>query len=92
MRDGVSVTTYSYDDDTRTLVVDTDDGAYHGEIDYDDDARELSETWGGSAAGADHSRTTYRYAGAQLLAVSYEVGAPLAVVEVDTLRYCQSLP
>nr|HEX4317970.1 hypothetical protein [Kofleriaceae bacterium] len=87
-----TVTTYTYDDDARTLVIDTDSGAYHGEIDYDDDARELDEQWGGSASDAERSRTTYRYGGDGLHDVTYEIGSDLEVAEVDTLRYCASTP
>jgi len=88
VRDGTSSTTYSYDDDGRTVTIDTDSGAFTGTIIYDDDNHELSETWGGSDPSAIASQTTYDYDGGQLLDVTYESGTPLAVIEVDTLRYC----
>ena len=88
--DDGSVTTYSYDDDGRTLTVDS--GSWHGQIEYDDRARELSESWDGSAPGGIANATDYAYSGEQLATVTYRSGsqaAPhdLATVEVDTYRY-----
>ncbi len=88
VRDGTSTTAYTYDDDGRTVTIDTDSGAFTGTIVYDDDNDELFEAWGGSDPTAVASQTTYDYDGDQLLGMTYESGTPLATVEVDTLRYC----
>jgi YD repeat-containing protein len=90
--DDGSVTTYTYDDDGRTLTVDTGAGAWHGVIDYDDRARELSESWDGTALGAIANATEYTWNGELLTTATYRSGsqvAPhdLATVEVDTYRY-----
>jgi YD repeat-containing protein len=88
VRDGASVTTYTYDDDGRTVSIDTDRGAFTGTIIYDDDDNELSETWGGSDPSALASQTSYTYDGDRLIGITYERGTPLAVIETDTLFYC----
>jgi len=86
-----SITTYAYDDaESRTITVDTDGGASHGVLSYDDDNRQLAETWGGSEEIS--SETRYDWAADRLLTVTYSYGtqdAPreLRVFEVDTLRY-----
>jgi YD repeat-containing protein len=82
-----STTTYRYDDDGRTLSIDTDGGKFHGEVVYDDRDRELSEAWGGSDPSAVPSETDYAYDGDRLLSVTMRQGSPLATVETDTLRY-----
>ena len=83
-----SVTTYRYDDDGRTVSVDTDDGAFTGTIVYDADNYELMESWGGANPAAVASQTTYAYDGDRLLGMQYERGTPLVLVENDSLRYC----
>jgi YD repeat-containing protein len=83
-----STTTYSYDDDGRTLTIDTDAGAFHGEIAYDERDRELFETWGGRDPNAVPSETDYAYAGDRMTSVTYRQGAPLVTLQTDTLRYC----
>jgi YD repeat-containing protein len=87
VQDGGPTTTYTYDDDGRTLAIDTGSGAFHGDIVYDDRDRELSETWGGSDPNAASTQTEYVYAGDRLVSATYRQGKPLATVEVDTLRY-----
>jgi len=87
---GGSTTTYTYDDeDTRTLTIDTDNGAFHGVVVYDAQSRELSETWGGSDPQATARSTVYLYAGDLLQTVTYqEAGA----TETDTMRYACDTP
>jgi YD repeat-containing protein len=87
-----TITTYTYDDDGRTLTIDTDAGAWAGVIEYDDRARELSEHWDGNAPGVIATSTTYSWSGDQLLTMTYRSGSQaarrdLATVEVDTYRY-----
>jgi YD repeat-containing protein len=87
-----STTTYTYDDDARTLVVDTDNGAYRGLLTYDDHAHELSEAWDGTAPGVVATQTDYDWSADRLLAVTYLSGSAamphsVATTEIDTLRY-----
>lgn len=82
-----SLTLYTYDDDARTVTVDTDSGRFRGVIVYGDANRELSETWGGSDPRATASDTEYTWSGDRMLSATYRQGTPLAVVEVDTFRY-----
>ena len=86
--EGTTTTTYTYDDDGRTVTIDTGAGAFTGTIIYDDDNNELFEAWGGSDPTAVATQTTYDYDGDRMLGMTYESGTPLAIVEVDTLRYC----
>jgi YD repeat-containing protein len=86
--EGRSTTTYTYDDDdTRSIMIDTDHGAFVGVITYDDQSRELSETWGGSDPQAQAQQTTYTWSGERLSSVTFMQGTPLATVEVETPRY-----
>jgi YD repeat-containing protein len=87
VQDNGPTTTYTYDDDGRTLAIDTGSGAFHGDIVYDEQNRELSETWGGTDPNAPASEIDYVYAEDRMLSATYRQGKPLAVVEVDTLRY-----
>jgi YD repeat-containing protein len=80
-------TTYAYDDQALTITIDTGSGAFHGVIAYDTDFRELSEVWGGSDPNAVASSTVFDWSGDQLNGITYSSGTPLAVVEVDTVRY-----
>jgi YD repeat-containing protein len=88
-----STTTYTYDDSaTRTVTIDTDDGANHGVIVYDDQSREQSEAWDGTGSGVWASATQYDWSDSQLLGATFESGtddAPhvLTTTEVDTLVY-----
>ncbi|MFT3698240.1 MAG: hypothetical protein QM831_34175 [Kofleriaceae bacterium] len=81
---GGDTTTYTYDDDGRTLTIDTENGGFHGVITYDDRARELSEVWGGTDPQADPRSTTYVYAGDDLQSVTY---VTTDSTEVDTMKY-----
>lgn len=81
---GGETTTYTYDDDGRTLTIDTANGAFHGVVRYDDRARELSETWGGSDPNAETRSTTYVYAGDQLQTATYVTANG---TEIDTMKY-----
>jgi YD repeat-containing protein len=93
VQDGGSTTTYTYDDAaTRTLTIDTGDGAFHGVIVYDDQNREQSEAWGGTDPTAIASTTQYDWNDGQLLGATFQQGsdnspASLATIEVDTLVY-----
>jgi hypothetical protein len=87
---GSSTTIYTYDDDNRTLSVDTDDGSFTGFYVFDGYGNELSELWGGSNQYAYPTQTVYRYNGDQLLGYTYSTGTPLTATEVDTMRYCAS--
>lgn len=94
---GGSTTTYTYDDDQgRTLTVDTDNGAFHGVYLYDDQNRELSETWGGTDPRATARVTTYDYTNDLLATITYQQAAtttePLVTVETDTMRYTCDTP
>jgi YD repeat-containing protein len=93
VQDGGSTTTYTYDDAaTRTVTIDTGDGAFHGVIVYDDQNREQSEAWGGTDPTAIATTTQYDWSGGQLLGATFQQGsdnspASLATIEVDTLVY-----
>ncbi len=88
-----STTTYTYDDsDTRTITIDTDNGAFHGVIVYDDQDHELSESWDGTDPGLIAEDSRYEWSGNRLLTETYRsgsTGAPhqLTTFELDTLRY-----
>lgn len=85
-------TTYTYDDtEARRITIDTNAGAFHGEVVYDDGDRELYETWGGTDANARKSETQYSYDGDRLTSVTYHQTAPEEGSETDTLLYrCDS--
>jgi YD repeat-containing protein len=93
VQDNGSTTTYTYDDAaTRTVTIDTDGGASHGVIVYDDQSREQSEAWDGTGAGVIASATQYDWNGGQLLGATFQQGstdAPhtLVTYQVDTLVY-----
>jgi YD repeat-containing protein len=73
--DDGSTTTYTYDDGaTRTLTIDTDNGVQHGVIMYDDQSRELSESWDGTGSNVLASSTTYDWNDGQLLGATFESG------------------
>ena len=89
---GGPTTTYVYDDTALTLTIDTSAGAFHGVIAYDDQNRELSETWGGSDPSAIASEEAYDWDGDRLLAATYRSSqtndaSQMQLVETDTLRY-----
>jgi hypothetical protein len=86
------VTTYTYDDDGRTMTLDTNNGAYHGVVIYDDHNDELSESWDGTDPSVIASQNTYDWDGDRLLSITYRSGTQdfphdLQTFEVDTLRY-----
>ena len=86
--EGGSTTTYTYDDDdTRSVTIDTDHGAFVGVVTYDDQSRELSETWGGSDPQAQQQQTTYVWSDDRLSSITFMQGTPLVTVEVETPRY-----
>jgi YD repeat-containing protein len=90
--DDGTITRYTYDDDGRTMTMDTGNGAFHGVVIYDDRDHELSESWDGTDPGALASENLYDWDGDRLLSITYRSGsqaAPhqLATVQVDTLRY-----
>jgi YD repeat-containing protein len=89
---GGPTTTYVYDDAALTLTIDTSAGAWHGVIAYDDQNRELAETWGGSDPSAIASDETYTWDGDRLLSLTYlsaQNNDPTQeqLIETDTLRY-----
>ena len=91
IEDTGSTTTYTYDDaESRTITIDTDHGAYHGVLSYDDDNHQLAEAWTGTQT--IDTETRYDWSADRLLTITYRSGsqdAPrdLRVYEVDTLRY-----
>ena len=92
MQDGGPTTIYTYDDDARTITIDTNAGQFHGVIAYDDQNRELSELWGGSDPAALATQTTYDYDGDRLVQVAFASGdatSPhdLRPIETDTVLY-----
>jgi YD repeat-containing protein len=92
VQDGGVATTYTYDDDGRTTTIDTDNGAVVGVLVFDDQNRELSETWGGSDPFAIASDETYDYDGDRLLDITYRSGTTAdpqlpTFVETDTIEY-----
>ena len=97
VQDGAQITTYTYDDDARTTTIDTDNGAFVGVIEVDDQNREISEVWGGSDPSAIASVYTYDYDDDRLLAAVYRSGsttAPqqLTTFETDALLYTCATP
>jgi YD repeat-containing protein len=91
--DGGPTTRYTYDDEaTRTITIDTGDGAFHGVLSYDDRDHEQSEVWGGTDPSAIAREDVYVWSGDRLVSVTYRsatADAPtqLQTVETDTLRY-----
>ena len=90
--DGGNAINYTYDDAARVITIDSGGGAYHGTVTYDDQFREINETWGGSDPHAWASEDLYTYSGDRLDTIVYSSGtedAPqtLTLVETDTLRY-----
>jgi hypothetical protein len=80
-------TIYSYDDDARTTLIDSQGGAYRGVVTYDEQNHMLSETW----TGADNYARddVYTYDGDRLLAASHSEsgGGQVDSKLVDTYRY-----
>jgi YD repeat-containing protein len=93
LADGGSTTTYSYDDaETRTITIDTDNGAVVGVIEYDGGDHELSEHWDGSDPNLIANAIDYTWTGDRLVGevVSYgseQAHHQLEVVETHTIRY-----
>ena len=91
--EGGLTTRYTYDDEaTRTITIDTGDGAFHGVVSYDASDREQSEVWGGSDPQAIARDDVYTWSGDRLVSVTYRSGtqqAPtqLQTIETDTMRY-----
>lgn len=74
-------TIYSYDDDARTTLIESQGGAYHGVVTYDEQNHMLSETWTGDGVATED---TYSYDGDRMLtSLHREAGA----TQVDTYRY-----
>jgi hypothetical protein len=74
-------TIYSYDDDARTTLIDSQGGAYHGVVIYDEQNHMLSETWTGE--GTD-TADEYTYDGERLLTAQHSESG---VTQIDTYRY-----
>jgi hypothetical protein len=74
-------TIYSYDDDARTTIIDSQGGAYRGVVVYDDQNHMLSETWTGEGATRED---LYAYDGERLLTATHrEAGA----TQINTYVY-----
>jgi hypothetical protein len=81
--DGSAPTIYTYDDEARTVTVDTDNGAYRGLVTYDEANHELSEHWDGTAEGVIARDLGYAWDGDRLQAITMRMGtdaAPHALV------------
>jgi YD repeat-containing protein len=89
--DGPS-TIYTYDDDGRTITIDTDQGAFRNVLTYDDANRQLTEIWSGNDPSLIAGEQVFEWDGDRLLKMTYRSGsesAPdeLRVVEVDSYLY-----
>lgn len=90
--DGGYSTIYTYDDDERTITIDTGQGAYRGVIVYDEANRRLSESWDGTDPSVYASEELYEWSGDRLRKITYREGtdfAPhvLSTVEIHTYSY-----
>ena len=95
--DSGDATTWTYDDQARTITADTGNGAFHDVITYDDQDRELAEVWGGSDPSAIAGEEDYAWQGDELASATYRSAsqdAPqtLVTIATDTMRYDCSMP
>ncbi len=79
-----TTTVYSYDDDARTITIDTDDGAVLGVIELDDSNRELSERWTGTDPSAIDSEQIFTWSGDRLERMTYREEDSL---QIETYLY-----
>ena len=83
-----STTVYTYDDDARTITIDTDDGAFVGVIEYDGEDHQLAERWSGSDPMAAHTEQLYTWSGDRLDRMTSRSGDD---VQIETYLYaCDS--
>ena len=85
-------TIYTYDDDARTVTIDTGQGAYRGVIVYDEANRRLRESWDGTDPAVYASEEVYEWSGDRLRRITFREGtdfAPhvLSTVEIHTYSY-----
>ena len=85
-------TVYTYDDDGRTVTIDMGNGAYRGQLVYDDANHQLAETWTGNAPSVIATEDRYDWIGDRLVKVtrragSYDAPNTLRTIQVDTHRY-----
>ena len=74
-------TIYSYDDEARTTIIDSQGGAYRGIVQYDEQNHMLSETW----TGADFAREDlYDYVGDRLVTSTHRESG---TTQISTYRY-----
>ena len=74
-------TIYSYDDEARTTIIDSQGGAYRGVVVYDEQNHMLSETWSGQDLARED---VYDYDGDRLVTSTHrEAGA----TQISTYRY-----
>jgi len=91
----VQTTVYTYDDDARTITIDTDRGALLGVVEFDDANRDLVERWTGTDPSVIDSEATFAWNGDRLETLTYRSGSEAAprelrVIQVETYRYdCQ---
>jgi hypothetical protein len=74
-------TIYSYDDDARTTLIDSEGGMYHGVVIYDEQNHMLSETWTGTGLVRED---VYTYEADRLLTSTHREAG---VTQIDTYRY-----
>ena len=79
-----STTIYTYDDDARTITIDTDDGAFVGVIEYDGEDHQLAERWSGRAPTAEHTEQVFTWTGDRLDRMTYRSGDD---VQIETYLY-----
>ncbi len=77
-------TVYTYDDDARTITIDTDDGAFVGVIEYDGDDHQLAEHWSGSDPMAEETERIFTWTGDRLDRTTYRAGDD---VQIETYLY-----
>ncbi len=77
-------TVYTYDDDARTITIDTNDGAFRGVIEHDDNSRQLSERWSGTDPSATESEQIFAWAGDRLERMTYREPG---IVQIETYLY-----
>jgi YD repeat-containing protein len=82
-----SATSYTYDDQARTVTANTGSGAWVDVTAYDASARELSETWSSNDASILPGSLVSQWSGDQLLTQTWSSGQPSQVDEIDTYRY-----
>ncbi|MBA3500150.1 MAG: hypothetical protein M4D80_24845 [Myxococcota bacterium] len=83
---GGVATIYTYDDDARTITIDTGRGAWRGVIVFDEANRRLSETWDGTGASVIASQELYEWSGDRLRTITYRQGSEFAPHELTTVE------